>query len=95
MPAPKEVFEVINNSVNAGLRDAFGPPDENRENLTAAVAVALLQLSLRYFADTGAPKQVVVDFFNELLGGKPQLKEDKEKGRLVIEPTPDLIRRLR
>ena len=42
-------------------------------------AVGLMQLSLRYFAETGAPKAVIKDFFKQLMDGE----EDKPKLSVV------------
>lgn len=87
--ANKHVFETINNGVNRALRDEFGPVDESRDGtLPAKVAVALLQLSLFYFSQTGAPKEVVREFFEKLIGDNPDAPapELKQEGSLIYLP---------
>lgn len=89
MIKPVEVFKCCSDAVNTACRRQFGPPSNvGNEQLTASIAVALLQLSFRYFIETKAPKQVVFDFFLETMGiekEKFKLKEI-EGGKLVIVP---------
>jgi hypothetical protein len=76
---PEDVFHVCNKAVLDAATREFGPPGKCKDpKITAKLAVSLMQLSLRYFADTGAPREVVADFFNRLVGGE----EKKEKPRI-------------
>lgn len=91
----KTVFDILNNGINKALREALGDAKEKKyPKVPAQIAVALLQLSLRYFAVTGAPKAVVFDFFLGLMGvqGERATLEEDEHGYLKIKPpTPPLI----
>jgi hypothetical protein len=94
MPANKEVFQCISDAVDNALRERFGRPGlPGNAQIPAQVAVATLQLALRYFADTGAPKAVVFDFFLELMGvkGNRATLEEKEGKLLIVPPKPSLI----
>ena len=82
----KEVFQALSNAVNKAMRDLYGPPGSAPENMTAQIAVALLQLSLNYFTATKAPKEVVLDFVLKLLGMDDKAKVEKKEGRLIIVP---------
>lgn len=89
MPSNAEVFKTINDAVNNSLRSTFGPPSApDNEKLPAVVAVALMQLSLRYFVDTGAPKEVIVEFFGRMMGedahADKRLRVEKDSNRLII-----------
>jgi hypothetical protein len=95
MATNKEVFETLANSVVKGLRDHFGPPDGSQhQNLTPQTAVALMQLSLLYFSQTGAPPAVVHDFFIQLMGENPNFskhlsgskQETKKEIPLILLP---------
>lgn len=85
--ANKDVFQTINDSTVKGLRDRFGKPEDN-PRLTAQVAVALMQLSLLYFAMTAAPKPVVKDFFEKLLDDEdptqPKREITQDGNRLIL-----------
>jgi hypothetical protein len=83
---PQQVFETCNDGVLRALRKKYGPPVEQEANMTAMVAVALMQLSLRYFAQTGAPKAVVYDFFAKLLGVEALGKVQEKEGKLILMP---------
>ena len=66
--APKEVFTCINDATNIALRKKFGPPNESDDpRLMPKIAVAFMQASLLYFAQTGAPKEVVRELFDKLM----------------------------
>lgn len=77
----KELFEVVNGGVNSALRARYGGLPSHE--VGAAIAVALLQLSLRYFAETKAPKGVVLDFVQSLLGSDAEGYGSKEKPKLT------------
>ena len=96
MPTNKEVFDVVSHATLEGLKAKFGPPEEKgagENSITAKVAVALLQLSLKYFADTGAPSAVVFDFFLDLMGiEKNKATVEKKGGGLVlVPPSPHIV----
>lgn len=87
----KEVFTCINDAAREALRNKFGPPGSpGTEQIPAQAAVALMQASLVYFAMTGAPKQVVYEFFMQLMGveGEKAKLEEKPGGKLVLVPPP-------
>lgn len=89
MPQNKEVFRVITDAVTKRVKEEFGPPSrEGNKDLPAQLAVATMQLSLRYFAETKAPKAVVIDFFLSLMGvsGEKATIKDDGKGHLSIVP---------
>lgn len=84
--ANRDVFETINVAVNEAIRKRFGAPDTVTDNMPAMIAVATLQLSLRYFAETQAPKQVVRDFFEKLMDGEEEKKPiiTQDGNRLIL-----------
>jgi len=92
------VFTTINDATVEALRKRFGPPEE-QPKLTAQVAVALLQLSLLYFAMTGAPKEVIRDFFEKLIDGDEDPTQPagirQDGNRLILPGQDPLISRIR
>lgn len=66
----ERVFHGMASALDEHLRKTYGPPAAD-DNLPAIVAVGLLQLSLAYFARTGAPKSVVREFFDQVMGEDP------------------------
>lgn len=60
--AQKALVRGLNVAIKRHLDASVTPPTQ------AAVAVGLLQISLAYFALTKAPKSVVRDFVESLLG---------------------------
>lgn len=82
----KEVFDTCSTAVLEGIRKQFGPPVPG-DNMTARIAVALMQLSLRYFSETGANKEVVRHFFDELMDGPEEGKKaelERDSNRLWL-----------
>jgi hypothetical protein len=88
MIKPKDVFRVVSEGTTKALKKEFGPQYlHGNEQMPALVAVALMQLSLRYFVETRANKTVVFDFFLDLMGIKgDRAKLVEEDGKLRIEP---------
>jgi hypothetical protein len=68
MPANEHVLDVINKATVKALAAEFPLEREENKQVPAQTAVALLQLSIRYFVETGANKRVIRDFINQLLG---------------------------
>ena len=96
---PKEIFTTINDATTAALRKAFGPPDRCEDSrLMAKVAVAAMQMSLFYFSQTGAPKEVVRDFFEKLIGDGPDGGEPavKQQGSHLIlaGQSPSMLKKM-
>lgn len=84
----KVVFELCSKAVKKELEHKFGTGRlcTAPSNVMAMVAVALMQLSLRYFAETKAPKLVVYELFAKLMGLEHRAKAEERKGKLVLLP---------
>lgn len=88
MGEPKELFFELNSLITKHMRDKYGPPTADN-NMLARVAVATLQVSMRYFAQTQAPSKVVKEFVLSLI----EVPESEEKPKLV-SPSQSLIQAL-
>lgn len=63
-----ELFHFLNNTIKTALLQKYGAP-KPEDNLPARVAVVTLQISMRYFIATQAPKSVVLRFVKDVLYG--------------------------
>lgn len=65
--AQTELLHGLASAVAVHLKEAALHRQKEHQSM-ARVAVALLQLSARYFAETGAPPAVINDFVRQVFG---------------------------